>query len=68
MTRCIAFVLALVVASLTVSSACLAADSLSVRFTLESGSGGAIGQPLSVEAFGLMAVGASPTIVDTLVA
>ena len=40
MTRCIAFVLALVLASLTVSSACLAADPVSVRFTLESERGG----------------------------
>jgi hypothetical protein len=68
MTRCIAFLLALVVASLTVSSACLAADPLSVRFTLDSGGGGGLGRPLSVEAFGLMAVAAGHTLVDTLVA
>lgn len=68
MTRCIAFVLALVLASLSVSSACLAADPLSVRFTLDSGSGGGIGRPMSVQAFGLMAVDASRTLVDTLVA
>ena len=36
MTRCIAFFLALTVASLTVSSACLAADPLSIRITSES--------------------------------
>jgi hypothetical protein len=68
MTRCIAFLLALVVASLTVSSACLAADPLNVRFTLDSGNGGGLGRPLSVETFGLMAVDASHTLAETLVA
>ena len=55
MTRCIAFVLALVLASLTVSSACLAADPISVRFTLDSGSGGGIVRPIGIEAFGFIA-------------
>lgn len=39
MTRCIAFFLALTVASLTISSACLAADPLSIRITSESDRG-----------------------------
>jgi hypothetical protein len=67
MTRCIAFILALVFASLSVSSACLAADPRSVPFTLESGRGG-IGRPMSIEAFGLMAVAARHALVDTLAA
>jgi hypothetical protein len=69
MTRCIAFILALVFASLSVSSACLAADPRSMHFTLDSGSGGSgIGRPLSVEALGLMAVDASHVLADTLAA
>jgi len=55
MTRCIAFVLALALASLTVSSACLAADPLSVRLTLDSGSGSGIAKPIGIEAFGFIA-------------
>ena len=39
MTRCIAFFLALTVASLTVSSACLAADPLLIRMTSDSDRG-----------------------------
>lgn len=35
MTRCIAFFLALTVASLTVSSACFAADPLSIRVAVQ---------------------------------
>ena len=58
MTRCIAFVLALVLASLTVSSACLAADPISVRLTLDSGSGGGIVRPIGIEAFGFIAANA----------
>jgi hypothetical protein len=42
MTRCIAFILALVFASLSVSSACLAADPRSVPFTLTAERGGQI--------------------------
>jgi len=54
MTRCIAFVLALALASLTVSSACLAADPISVRFALDSGNG-SIARPIGIEAFGFIA-------------
>lgn len=55
MTRCIAFILALVFASLSVSSACLAADLRSAHFTFESEDGGGISRPLNIEAFSLMA-------------
>jgi hypothetical protein len=68
MTRCIAFLLALVFASLSVSSACLAADLRPIRLTLESGRGGGIGRPASIEAFGLMALDARRVLVDVVAA
>ena len=40
MNRCLAFFLALVLATITVSSACVAASSDNVRFTLEPSRGG----------------------------
>jgi len=68
MTRCIAFLLALVFASLSVSSACLAADVRSIHFSLVSERGGGIGRPISIEAFGLMAIDARAALLDVVAA